>query len=89
MAEQRVRAGKTNVFKEPLDGELKKIWGQLDAVLIGPEWRFYSHDDGLYVQRYNPEDKIFKSLALLESDGSLSLAGTLSESQTLSNVGNS
>ncbi|MFO7902304.1 MAG: hypothetical protein R6U98_06580 [Pirellulaceae bacterium] len=69
MSFERIRPGLTNTFKEPLQGALKKIWWYLKNVAIGPEWRLYAHDDGLYLQHYDRKTKTYLSTGLWDSTG--------------------
>ena len=66
---ERIRPGLSETFKEPLQGALKKVWWYLKNVAIGPTWRLYSHDDGLYLQKYDQENRQYESVSLWDSTG--------------------
>ncbi len=50
-------------FREPLWGELKKIWLYLQRVVIGPTWNLDHRDNAgtyeLWLQQYNPATKLY------------------------------
>ncbi len=87
MAGERQRPGLTSTFRQPLQGELRRIWVYLANVAIGPEWRLFNHADGLYLQKYSAEDRKYISKVLFKKDGDLDITGVQHDSQTLSDVG--
>lgn len=83
----RSRPGPGFVNNAQVRAELVKVWNYLNAVLIGPEWRLFVGDGGLYVQKYDAEAGYYKSKALLNSSGNLLVTGTLTETATIADVG--
>lgn len=88
----KFRPGKSATFKQPLDGELKRIWLYLANVIIGPAWRFYvcsdGTNDGLYLQRYNKDSHYWVSLIRFQSSGAVTVLGAVTDSTALVDVGN-
>jgi len=66
---------------------MRRIWVYLANVAIGPEWRLFNHDDGLYLQRYSVSDGKYISKVLFKKDGDLDITGTQHDTQTLTDVG--
>ena len=64
---QKIRPGLAHKFPEPLLRELKKIWDHLGRVIIGP-WRYFSHEDGLFLQKYDLSTKQYQSAMKVDSD---------------------
>lgn len=85
---RRIWPTKTASFKEPLDRVLTALFDHIQYLLIGPSWRFFEHDDGLYVQKYNVNTGQYESKFLFKDDGSADFSGSgVTGSVTLSDVG--
>ncbi len=88
VATKKVWAQKTAKFKEPLDSILTSIFAHIQSLLVGPSWRIYEHDDGLYIQKYNATTKQYESKFLFKSDGTADFSGSgVTGSVTLDDVG--
>jgi hypothetical protein len=87
MSEKFVFPGLSHTFREPLQAALRKIWFYLANVAIGPTWRLYKHDDGLYIQWWDPDAKYYKSRVLISSAGQVDAEGAINAAQSLDDVG--
>ena len=65
------RPGKVHKFREPLEGEIGKVWQYLQRVIIGPTWNLDQRDeDGkkeLWLQKWNLENKRYEDILELST----------------------
>lgn len=65
------RPGKVHKFREPLEGEVGKIWQYLQRVIVGPTWNFDQRSEKgrkeLWLQKWNVVNKRYEDVLELST----------------------
>lgn len=87
MSLTQARPGQMFHASGKIESEFLNIWKTLQRVHLG-EWRFFAHEDGLYIQRWSSANRKWESKVLIKPTGAIDAAGAVTGSVSLTDVGN-
>lgn len=87
MSLTQARPGQMFHASGKIESEFLNIWKTLIKLHLG-EWRFFAHEDGLYLQRWSAADHKWYSRVLFKPDGDVDAVGNFNNGVALTDVGN-